>query len=72
MKTKDKKNEKALNKLIHDIQKPVIWFFNIVYRILFEYSKYVLLAVVFIVCADVVSRNVFRNSILWVRKHLSC
>ena len=68
MNIKEKNNETTLVKLISSIRKPLIGFFNVLYRILFEYSKYVLLAVVFIVCADVVSRNVFRHSILWVQE----
>lgn len=47
------------------VRKILIGIFNIVYRILFEYSKYVLVAIVLIVSAQVVARNVFRSSIMW-------
>lgn len=46
----------------------LIKIFNVFYRILLEYSKYVLLAIVLIVSADVISRNVFKYSILWVQE----
>ena len=40
------------------IKAVLIGLFNISYRILCEYSKYVLLVIVGIVCADVFKRNV--------------
>lgn len=43
----------------------IIKLFNIIYRIMFEYSKYVLVAIVFIVSAQVIARNAFNTSIMW-------
>lgn len=43
----------------------LIKLFNIVYRILYEYSKYVLVAIVVIVSAQVFARNVLGSSIMW-------
>ena len=40
------------------IKTVLLGLFNISYRILCEYSKYVLLVIVGIVCADVFKRNV--------------
>ncbi len=39
--------------------------FNILYWLLFQYSKYVLVAVVFITCAQVILRNVFGGGLRW-------
>ena len=47
------------------IKAVLIGLFNISYRILCEYSKYVLLVIVGIVCADVFKRNVLSGSIMW-------
>lgn len=51
--------------MIKYFRKMLIGIFNLVYKILFEYSKYVLIAIVFIVSAQVVARNVFKSSIMW-------
>ena len=44
---------------------PIVKLFNVVYRILLEYSKWVLLVIIFIVSADVFSRNVLGSSVRW-------
>lgn len=49
-------------KTIRDI---LIKLFNILYWLLFQYSKYVLVAVVFITCVQVVLRNVFGGGLRW-------
>ena len=46
----------------------LIGIFNISYRILCEYSKYVLLVIVGIVCADVFKRNILSGSIMWAQE----
>ena len=43
----------------------LVGLFNIIFKILFEYSKYVLIAIVAIVSAQVVARNLFKGSIMW-------
>ena len=47
------------------VKKVLIGIFNVSYRILCEYSKYVLLVIVAIVCADVFKRNLLSGSIMW-------
>lgn len=47
------------------VRKVIVGFFDIVYRVLLEYSKWVLLVIVGIISADVFSRNVFGGSIMW-------
>ena len=44
---------------------PIVKIFNVVYRIMLEYSKWVLLVIIAIVTADVFSRNVLGSSIRW-------
>lgn len=44
---------------------PVSYFFDVIYRILLEYSKVVLLVIVFIVSAQVISRKFLGQSIRW-------
>lgn len=39
----------------------LVGLFNIIFKILFEYSKYVLIAIVAIVSAQVVARNLFNG-----------
>lgn len=43
----------------------ITWFFDIIYRLLLEYSKVVLLVLVFIICAQVFSRRILDTSIRW-------
>lgn len=43
----------------------VTYFFDIIYRLLLEYSKVVLLVLVLIICAQVFSRRVLGSSIRW-------
>ena len=43
----------------------LVGLFDIIFKILFEYSKYVLIAIVAIVSAQVVARNLFKGSIMW-------
>lgn len=64
MKGRTEKSGSVLLKL----RKPIIWLFNAIYVVLYEYSKYVLLIIVLIVCTDVVSRSVFSKSIMWVQE----
>lgn len=45
--------------------KVLIGIFNVAYKILAEYSKYVLIVIVGIVSADVFSRNFLGGSIMW-------
>ncbi len=47
------------------VKKILVGIFNVSYRILCEYSKYVLLVIVAIVCADVFKRNLIGGSIMW-------
>lgn len=47
------------------VKKALIGIFNVSYRVLCEYSKYVLIVIVAIVCADVFKRNVIGGSIMW-------
>ena len=44
---------------------PIVKLFNVVYRILLEYSMWVLLVIILIVSADVFSRNLLSSSIRW-------
>ena len=43
----------------------LVGLFDIIFKILFEYSKYVLIAIVAIVSAQAVARNLFKGSIMW-------
>lgn len=50
------------------IRKGVVGFFHLVYHILLEYSKYVLLVIVAVVTADVVGRNLLGGSVMWAQE----
>lgn len=50
-----------MNKILN----AVTTFFDIIYRILLEYAKIVLLIIVFIVSAQVISRKFLQSSIVW-------
>jgi len=68
MNTELKGRTEESGSMLLKLRKLIIWLFNAIYVVLYEYSKYVLLIIVLIVCADVVSRSVFSNSIMWVQE----
>ncbi|MDD3252946.1 MAG: TRAP transporter small permease [Lachnospiraceae bacterium] len=51
--------------MLKGIKKFLIDVFNVIYRILYGYAKWVLLFVILIVCAQVLVRNAFRSNIRW-------
>lgn len=47
------------------IKKVLIDIFNLVYKVIYGYTRWVLAVVILIICAQVVCRNVLRTNIRW-------
>ena len=51
--------------MLKGIKKVLIQIFNVIYKIIFGYARWVLAVVILIVCAQVFCRNILRTNIRW-------
>ena len=51
--------------MLKGVKKWLISLFNLIYKLIYGYARWVLAFVIIIICAQVVCRNVFRTNIRW-------